>query len=167
MKKTEIVQLTIVILAISIIVQSTRTLFQQLAFSLRVGNNYQVDIVYLFILIFGSVLLFGIAGFIFYKSEKISKFIIKEDKEINLSFDKDEIINLALVIMCLYFIIALFPSFFGSVQQLIFSFFDNYTYFKDIYPGQIWILIVYVSIFVILRNSKKVSSWLLRQLKNN
>ncbi len=166
MKKSEIIQLALIILGVSIIARTFETIAGQI--SMNIGHPDGLYSMYPWLLSFVSIMtiLILIGYLIIKKSSTISKKIIKDesDLKVEISLNRSEIIHISIVIISLLYIVKLFPSFISAVYMIILNFFDDYTFLKDIFPQQIWSIILYITIFVILINSNKFSIWLERKI---
>jgi hypothetical protein len=166
MKKTEIIQLALIILGLSLIIRILINLMEQLSMFISISGEISINYLWVLIIIFLLTILILIGYFIITKSEIISKKIIKDENDSNLkiSLDKSEVIHVSIVILSLYFLVKLFPSFINAFYIIILNFFVDYTRFRDLFPQQIWTLILYITILLILLNSRKFSIWLERKI---
>jgi len=109
------------------------------------------------------LLIFLLSGYMLVrKSGQISKKILTDDDEQTLSvaLNKSETMHVAIVILCLFFIVKLFPAFTNAIITIISTFIDDFLHFQEILPQQILSIVLYVSIFFILLKSKRFSAWL-------
>ena len=166
MKKTEIIQLALIILGLSLIIRILINLMEQLSMFISISGEIPINYLWILIIIFLLTILILIGYFIITKSEVISKKIIKDenDRNLEISLDKSEMIHISIIILSLYFLVKLFPSFINAFYIIILNFFIDYTRFRDLFPQQIWTLILYITILLILLNSRKFSIWLERKI---
>ena len=159
MKKSEIVQLALIVIGILIIVRTIETLVNQS----RIFFGFQAwDTIpgWLYLLIISAVILMIVAGFlIIRKSEYLSKKIIKEEAEgkVSTTLNRSEILTMSILILSMYFVIMGFPSFMASLFSLGGMFFDNFKLFKEMFPKQVWGLIQYLIVVFIFLKSKYIS----------
>ncbi len=168
MKKSEIVQLALIVIGILIIVRTIEALVNQA----RIFFDFQVwDTIpgWLYLLIFSAVILMIVAGFlIIIKSEYLSKKIIKEEAEgkVSTTLNKSEILTISILILSMYFVITGFPSFMGSLFLLGSMFFDNFRQFKETLPKHVWVLIQYLIVVFIFLKSKYISHRIEKTIMN-
>lgn len=166
MKKTEIIQLALVILGISIIVKALLALVEQVGtfatFSENISNDYYFLIIEAAIL----VIIFFIGFILITRSGILAKKISPEgkDSEVETKMEKADVMHVSIIILCLFFIIKLFTSFITAIYSVILAFFNDYVMFKDVLPDKVWTLIVYFAIVIVFMNSRKFSDWLLRKI---
>ena len=168
MKKSEIVQLALIVIGILIIVRTIETLVNQS----RIFFGFQAwDTIpgWLYLLIISAVILMIVAGFlIIRKSEYLSKKIIKEEAEgkVSTTLNRSEILTISILILSMYFVITGFPSFMSSLFSLGGMFFDNFKLFKEMLPKQIWRLIQYLIVVLIFLKSKYISHRIEKTIMN-
>ena len=159
MKKSEIVQLALIVIGILIIVRTIEALVNQA----RIFFGFQdwgTIPGWIYPLIFGTVILMIVAGFlIIRKSEYLSKKIIKEEAEgkVSTTLNSSEILTISILILSMYFVITGFPSFMGSLFSLGGMFFDDFKLFKEMLPQKIWWLVQYLVVVSIFLKSKYIS----------
>ncbi len=162
MKKSEIIQIAIIILGICIIFRTLLSVFEQLSYSFKFISEQPTDYNLIFVLLAVIALLIIIGVLLIYKSEYLSKKVIKDDdiESTSTNLNKSEIIQISIVILCLYFIIIYSPGFISSISNIIFNFVNDFRVYQEMLPKNIWSIILYISIFIVLVNSKKFSAWL-------
>ncbi len=162
MKKTEIIQLALVVLGIGIIFRTFVYLIQQISVYIRLTSAYAIGLMEILGVIFSMTILILLGYLIIARSEILANKIFKEenDQKIDIALSKSEIIHVSVIILCLYFLISLFPTFFSSMYIVLFEFVDNFKQFKELLFQRIGTLIIYFTIIVILTNSKRFSIWL-------
>ena len=162
MKKSEIIQLALIIFGILIIIRTLETMTVQTTMIIGYQDNYGSMTSWIFAFI-GVILFMTLIGYlIIRKSEYFSKRIIREENEGKEStiLTRSETLTIAIIILSLYFIITGFPTFIGSSFTLLTSFFSDFKSFKEILPGQLWPIIQYFLIILIFMKSNYISYWI-------
>jgi len=166
MKKSEIVQLIIIILGVLIIYRIVINLVTQINMFIQFSGDFSDELTWI-IITFVLVILIAFAGiFIIYKSKNISRKIVKDnpDDQLKVALNKSDIIHLSVIAISLYFLVQLFPSFVGALYSFIINFINDFTMFLESYPQYIASILLYVIIFIVLVNSKQFSGWLEKKL---
>jgi hypothetical protein len=166
MKKTEIIQLSLILFGLFIIYRTIETITVQTSIILSYDNGF--DSIYSVLFGFTVVIiLLTFAGFfLIKKSAGLSKRIVKEKNEENRTtiLTRFDTINIAIVILSLYFMISAFPRFIGSTYTLIDLFITDYKSFKEFFPAQLWTIIQYMLIIFIFTKSNYISKWIEEKL---
>jgi len=162
MKKVEIIQLVLIVLGISVIINALVSLFEQIALYSKFSGENSIEF---FWVAFGTVvlvLIFTIGFLLIFTSAFLAKKVSMDEdtSDISISMSKNDLIHVSIIVLCLFFIIKLFPSFLSTVYLIIMAFVNDFTMFKDLFPQQVWVPILYLSIIIILINSHKFSNWL-------
>ena len=163
MTKRDITTLTFIVLGISIVagmlVQLSNNLMLKPPDSYSSNDLLGILIIMLVLILFGGVLIL--------KSGYISKIIFKDDNnsKIEFSLDKHETIQVSIVILCLYFLVSLFPSLIDSITGLISIFTDERSYFYQFIPKHISLIVLYLLILMSLFKSSKVSALIGKKIK--
>lgn len=162
MKKSEIIQLALIIFGILIITWTLENLSIQTGITL--GNPYNNGEVNLWLFYFAGIfIILALIGFlIIRKSGYLSKKIItdEDDGTEKTLLARSDVITLAIIIMSLYFIISGFPSFISSFLTLAFSFFDDFKMFKEMLPDQSVRIIWYFLLILIFMKANYISNWI-------
>jgi len=168
MNKTEIIKLALIILGITIIVRSFENLVGQIPLFLQLSSENDSMYIWILTLVALLIVLTLIGYFIIKKSDTISKKIIRNDEgsRTEIALNKLDLIHISTIILCLYFIVTLSPSFITSISTIIIDFFTDFNDFREILPQQIWTIILYITIFVLLANSKKFAIWIEKKTDN-
>ncbi len=166
MKKSEIIQIAFIILGIGIIFKTFLSLFEHLNFSFNYMNEYPSDYSFVLTILVIVALLIIIGLLLISKSKYLSKKVIKEESDEiqTINLNKSDIIQISVVILCLYFIVIYSPEFISSISSVIINFTGDFNMYKEMLPKNIWSIILYISIFVILVYSKKFSNWLKQKI---
>ena len=166
MNKKEIIQLVLVILGISVIVKTLINFVEQINLYARFPEKHSVDFISIAIIVVSYLILILIGYLILNKSKTISEKIIRDEDDHNLgiSLNKNDIVHISIIILSLYFIVWLFPSFMSSIYIIIYEFIDDYQHFKEILPNQLWSIIIYITIIIVLFNSKQFSILLMKKI---
>ena len=162
MKKVEIVQLVFVILGVSIIFKILMTFIEQIGLFIQFSDNIYPDLKWIIIILLLCIGIFIIGYLMISRSDYFSRKIFKDDASstVEVAIKRSDIIQLSVIILSLYFIVQLFPSFMSSLYTITWSFFNDFIYFKDSYPEFIWTIALYIFIVEVLIYSKKFSIWL-------
>jgi hypothetical protein len=162
MRKTEIIQLVFIVLGISIIINALASLFEQITIYAKFSGETSIEFSWIAIGAVVLILIFLIGFLLIFKSGLLAKKISKDEDvtAVNLTMSKNDVIHIAIIILCLFFAIKLFPSFLSTIYLVIMAFVNDFSRFKDLFPQQIWALILYLLILIILFNSHKFSNWL-------
>ncbi len=166
MKKSEIIQLALIILGILIIIRTIETLAVNTTILFRFQDMDQ-PVAGLIIGIVVMIVLMVVTGlFIIKKSEYFSKKIIKDEKDVEqkVSLSRVEILTISIIILSLYLLITGFPLFLGSLFSLLTSFFNDFKLFKETLPGQTWNIVEYILTLLIFLYAKSVSVWIERKV---
>jgi len=171
MRKSEIIQLALIIFGILIIVRTLETMSVQTSIMLNYQNNNEAIYSWIFAFI-GVILLMTVVGYmIIVKSEYLSGKIIKDKDESesvkSTVLTRNEAITIAVIVLSMYFIITGFPAFISSSFTLLTSFFSDFLSFKEIFPGQIWGIVQYFLIILIFMKSNYISDWIESKLMTN
>ena len=163
MKKTEIISLSVIILGIYIILKSILDIVDQIIISMRYADGFRNYLPWILISLGIILLLVAIGYLLIIKSDSIAKFITKDsgdEHKVNYKVSKSEVLHLSIIILCLYFLVMLFPALF----QAIYSFFSNFIYsyqdFRQLYAEQLMSILMYIAILLILLKSEQFSKWL-------
>jgi hypothetical protein len=164
MKKQEIVHLSLVILGISIFIRALITLIDQVGFYYAFSENISRDFIWLIVQAVGLSIVVYASWYLVFKSSNFAEKIFKgdENESTGWNYSKLEIIHIAVIIMSLYFLVKLFPSFVSAVYSVFMGFFDKYT--GDHYPEHLWIIILYASLIFVLRHSRRFTDWLIQKV---
>ena len=135
---------------------------QQFTYFIRFSAEISNDMLQVLGIILILVLLTVIGFLIIFKSGVLAKKIVKADEEqgTNIALGKSEVLHLSIIVLCLYFLVTLFPSVFSAIYNVLFEFVDNYKKFREMLFQRIGIIIVYFFIILIITNSKRFSGWL-------
>jgi hypothetical protein len=79
-----------------------------------------------------------------------------------ITWSRREVLHTAVVVLCLFFLVQLFTSFVGSIYSVFLGFFDKYS--GDNYPEHLWLIILYASLFFVLRHSWRTTDWLIQKV---
>ena len=174
MKKADIIDLTLKILGIYLIVSiflGLKDLYVYSSFySQSDFHTNQKDIIIYIAIIAGISLIIFIAGyFLIFKSHRIAKFIIKDDSEFQISFDKNYqgVLQIALIIIALFIIILKITVVVSSVVRLLQYLFTNDKFHSEFLISDIVVTIHYILAFFILFNAKGLTNWIIRINKKN
>lgn len=170
MKKSEIVQLALIIFGILIIIRTLETITTQTSIMFGYQDNNKFIASWIFTLI-GIVIIMTLIGYLVIRNSKfLSKKIItdKDENENNKStiLNRNEVITISVIILSMFFLITGFLSFISSLFTLLSSFFSDFKSFKEILPGQLWVIIQYVLIILIFMKSNYISNWIERKVMN-
>ena len=162
MKKTEIIQLALIVLGIGVIFRTFVYLIQQISVYIRLTSVYSIGLMEIIGVIVSMGFLILIGYLIITRSEILARKIFKKDdvQNIDITLPKHDIIHIAIIIICLYFLISLFPSFLSALYTILFEFVDNYKKFKELLFQRVGTVIIYFVLLIILTNSKRFSIWL-------
>lgn len=162
MKKTDIIQLSIIILGIYIIIQTLETLTVQAIVFLEYQDSYRnvTEWIFGFIGIFLVIAAFGY--YIIWKSEYFSNKIIKEENEISNTtvLTRSDTLTIAIIILSLYFLITGFMSVISNTILFTTTFFTDFKYFKESYSGPLLTILRYILVIIIFMKSKYISKWI-------
>jgi hypothetical protein len=161
MNKSDIIHLALIILGITIIIRALLSIVEQIGFYSTFSEEISNDYNWLIIQAIGLAIVLIIGWYFIMRSSPLSKRLAKgnDQHQQQINMDKNEIIHVAVIILCLFFVVQLFGSFFNAVYSVIQGLFDRYS--GDHYPEHLWILILYFSLIFILIHSKKFSTWMI------
>jgi hypothetical protein len=166
MKKTEIIQLALIVLGVLVIVNAFETITYQL--SMMVGFEENRSELISWILIFtGVLLLLGVLGFVIINySDSLAQKMIKEDKELSISaeFNRIDILSVAIIILSLYFLLTSLPTIIFSLYSLLTSFFGDFVLFKEILPNHALQLIQYLVFIIIFIKANSIAGWIEKRI---
>ena len=166
MKKSEIIQIALIVLGVLIIIRTFETFAIQTSMIVNSEGGYGGTGYWIFTYI-GVIIIMALIGFfLIRKSGFLSKRLIKKENDdiTFLKISRTDIITISVIILSLYFLITGFPRFIGSLATLLTSFFTDFSDFKEILPGQTWFLLQYISVVIIFINSEKFSEWIVRKI---
>jgi hypothetical protein len=168
MKKIEIIQLVLIVLGISVIINALVTLFEQLTIYSKVYGEPSFEFSLITIQAAILIIIFIIGYILIFRSDFLAKKISKDENStpVSISIRKDDVIHVSIMILCLFFMIKLLPSFLSTLYMVIMAFVNDFSMFKDLFPQQLWVPILYISIIIILINSNRFASWLQRKMLN-
>jgi len=164
MKKREILNFIFIIYGIHIIVFALDSLARNLTdcsfYNHVKGTNYQFGIIILVLII----ILIGL--FLITKNHLLSKLLIKDDadRDIALSLKKDEVLHVAIIFICLYFILSYFPAVVNEISLLSSDIINSRTPIGLILPHQIISILLFILLVIGLIYSKKISFWLEKKI---
>lgn len=166
MKKSEILQIALVVLGVFIIIRTFETFAFQINMIATLDDGYGSMGYWIFAYI-GIIVIMTLIGFLLirksgYFSKKLIKIENDDDKILKIS--RNEIVSISIIIMCLHFMITGFTGFAGAITTLITSFFTDFSEFKEILPGQTWYLLQYILVIILFINSEKFSNWIVRKI---
>jgi hypothetical protein len=171
MKKTDIIDLALKIFGIYVIIVALLS-FKDLHYLSNIFSQNDppsIDVLSL-IMFFGGVLItFLIGYFLIFKSTKVAQKIIKEDIEINLSFDTNykNILEIALIIIGLYILIFRLPYLISSIHHFITYLLDDMRAGSEFIEHDITNVIHYLLGYILVTNSKSIVGWIIRINKKN
>lgn len=120
------------------------------------------DLAYILLYFFGLALILIVNYFLVFRSDAITKMIVKEDKELALvsKYDKYQILEIALIIIGAYIIVLRFPAFISAVSNLVYGFVNTLDQSKEYIPSGIASVLLYFFGFYLLTNSTQVVKWI-------
>ena len=167
MRKNEIIQLALIILGTSIIVKVLISILDQIFLLFKFPNDIQGEnfwiiiaiVVVLLILLFGIILII--------KAKAFSKKILKEERntESALIVNKNDVLHISIIILCLYFLVTLLPSFLNSIYSIGYSFINEFHTFKSMIPSQLGSISLYIIIVLVFLNSNRFSRWIGKRME--
>ncbi|MCF8371297.1 MAG: hypothetical protein K9H64_06730 [Bacteroidales bacterium] len=164
MKKTEIVQLSIIIFGILIIVRSIEVFVTQVGIIIGYSDQDHGSNIPIIAFTGGLLLMILIGVALVRKSLWLSKIIIKVQDEDELSvpirMTRLDLLSIVILIISIYFLIIGFPTFFSSAANLVVLFFADYSYFKEIYQTHVWQILQYILIILMFFRAKSISIWI-------
>ena len=166
MKKSEIVQLGLIVIGILIIVRTIETLVLQTVMTLSYMGKVELKSAWILAIIGAIALVIVVALLIISKSEYLSKRLVKNENEGDVStiLSKSDILTMSILILSMYFVITGFPNVIGSLFLLASLFFDNFELFKETLPKHIWSIVQYLFVVLIFLKSKSISGWIERSI---
>lgn len=166
MKKSEIIQVALIILGVIVIIRTLETFATQTSMIVSSDGGYGQVGYWIFTYVGVIIVMTLIGYFLIKKSKFFSKRLIKTENDDNiiLKISRTDIITISVLILSLYLLITGFPSFTGSIAILLTSFFTDFKNFNEILQGQTLYLLQYVLIAIIFINSERFSEWIERKL---
>ncbi|MCF8369479.1 MAG: hypothetical protein K9G76_10590 [Bacteroidales bacterium] len=165
MKKTEIIQLTFIVLGILIIVRTILATGDQLSMMIKYWENPSSSFEWVIPFVIVFLVLLSMGYILIRNSRQFANRVIMDEEETGkIVLQKSDIFQISLVILCLYFIVTLFPAFISTAFYLLVNFFNDFALFKEIWQQQIWTLLLYIFLFISLLYSRKFSIWLEKKL---
>lgn len=168
MKKSEIIQLALIILGILIIIRTLETLTVQTSILFGYQDNNEAIMSWIFTMI-GIFILMILAGYLIIRnSENLSKRIVQDEsgdekREVTI-LSRIDILTITIIIFSMYFIITGFVSFISSFITLFSAFFSDFLTFKEIVVTQLAMVVQYLLIIVIFFKAKDIASWIDRKI---
>jgi len=171
MKKIDVIDLALKIFGIHVIIVALlylkdlhylKTLFSQ-------NDPFSIDILAIVFFIGGGVITFLIGYFLIFKSKKIVQRIIKDDLDINISYDVNyqKILDIALIIIGLVVLIIRLPNFITAIYRFVSYLFGNMRNTYEYLSYDIASLIHYILGYFLVTNSKAISNWIIKINKKN
>lgn len=168
MDKKTIIKLALVLAGIFVLITSLKTTISQLIFlqSAQAGHELKT-IITEFILYF--IFSFGSGLILVFKPDLIISLLFKnidnENKKTEINISKSGVLQMSLIIISLYYLVASFPSFISNIYVLSKIFVTDFTRFNvqaiDYWPFIIW----YILIIIVFFNNKAIANYLYKKLK--
>jgi hypothetical protein len=163
MTKRDVISLALIIVGISIISNvlinvATRLIMFPLEFY-TANDSYWIFIIVLALILIGL--------FIILKAASISKIIVKQENndKIEFSLTKTDTIQVSIIVLCLYFLVSLFPSTIDDISQLVSIIFQYRTNMNEFIPKHILSIVLYLIVIISLVKSRKVTMWIENKIK--
>ncbi len=165
MKKTELLSIILIIFGLNTFIYGVVNVTEQYVTltSIQRSQNETLPIIMLIGFLGASVIIFLISYFLIFKSDAISKKILKKDGDLNIQIliSKDDAIQIFLIIVSLFILLSRFPAFLGSISSIIMNFFKDNIPHNNFRAQDIGTICLYIFCFVVLTNSKQITNWLI------
>jgi hypothetical protein len=162
MKKTDVIQIALVIIGILIITKTFNSFILQIGLYTRPNSDFDTNSFFIFTFIIAMIFVIIIGTWVIRNSNYLSKKIIKEelDQLESINISNSELLTNLIIILSLFFLITGFPSVIGSLIFLTTSFFINYTGLNEVIIGYILKIVQYLFLILLFIKAKYISNWI-------
>lgn len=171
MKKSDIIDLILKIFGIYVIILALLN-FKDLHYLrslFSMNDTFSFDILSLVLFFGGGLITFLIGYFLVFKSTDITKFIVKNDQDFNITFDSNyrDILNVSLVIIGILILIIRLPFMISTIYRFVSYLTGNMSHTYQFIEQDIVLIIHYVLGYFLITNSMRFTDWIIRINKKN